>query len=260
MLNFKTYNLTPNHMKYIFGNWKMYLNHEESVAFAEKLKKEKLKDKNIEIAVFPTALAMLGVEKVLKKSGVSFGAQNCAWVPKGAYTGAISALMFKEAGCKYALVGHSERRHVFGESNDDVRKKLEAVIDIGLIPVLCIGETKEDKDNNKTSYRLERQLMDALQGLSVKGDEIIVAYEPVWAIGTNNPCLPADADDIHGFIKQELKKYIKEDVAVLYGGSVTADNVASYTKLETIDGVLVGGASVKKDTFMPLVKAVRDSI
>ena len=245
-------------MKYIFGNWKMYLNSDESIAFAEKLKKEKLKNKNMEIALFPTALAIVGVQKVLQKSGVYFGAQNCAWAPKGAYTGAISALMFKEAGCKYALVGHSERRHVFGESNEDIRKKLEAVIDAGLIPVLCIGETKEDKDTDKTSYRLKKQLMEALQGLNINGNRIIIAYEPVWAIGTGVPCLSADADDIHGFIKQELKKYIKENAAVLYGGSVNAENVCSYTKLETVDGVLVGGVSVKIDAFIPLIKAVRN--
>lgn len=238
----------------------MYLNSDESVVFAEELKKASLKDKNIEMAVFPTALAMLGVQKVLKKSKFHFGAQNCAWTPKGAYTGAISALMFKEAGCKYTLVGHSERRHVFGESNEDVRKKLEAVLDAGLIPVLCIGETKEDKEAGKTSYRLKKQLMEALQGLSVNGGRIIIAYEPVWAIGTNNPCNPADADDIHGFIKLELKKYIKENVVVLYGGSVSAENVASYTKLETVDGVLVGGASVKISTFKPLFEAVKKAI
>lgn len=247
-------------MKYIFGNWKMYLNNDESVTFAKEFKKEKLKDKNIEIAIFPTALAMISVQKVLKKNGVEFGAQNCAWAPKGAYTGAISALMFKEAGCKYALVGHSERRHVFGNSNEDVRKKLEAVVSAGLIPVLCIGETKEDKDNDKTKYRLKKQIMEALGGLNVSGNRIIIAYEPVWAIGANNPCHPSDADDIHGFIKEELKKYIKEDVAVLYGGSVNADNVAAYVKLETVDGVLVGGASIKIGAFAPLVKAVRNSI
>ena len=247
-------------MKYIFGNWKMYLNCDESISFAESLKKENLKDKNTEIAFFPTALAMILVQNVLKKSGVHFGMQDCSWAPKGAYTGAISALMFKEAGCKYALVGHSERRRIFGESNADVRKKLDAVLDAGLIPVLCIGETKEDKDGNRTKYCLKKQLREGLEGLDASSDKIIIAYEPVWAIGTNNPCLPADADDVHGFIKQEVKKYLKGEAAVLYGGSVNADNAASYTKLETVDGVLAGGASVKIDKFMPLVKAVRNSI
>lgn len=247
-------------MKYIFGNWKMYLNNDESIAFAEELKKQSFKNKNVEIAFFPTALSLAFVYKVLKKSGVNFGAQNCAWASKGAYTGAISALMFKEVGCKYALVGHSERRYIFGDSNEIVRKKLEAIAGAGLMPVLCIGETKEEKDANTTSDCLKKQLMTGLQGLKINDGKIIIAYEPVWAIGTNNPCHPSDANDAHEFIKQEIKKYFTEDVPVLYGGSVNANNAASYTKLAAVDGVLVGGASVKINTFMPLVKAVRNSI
>jgi len=242
---------------YIFGNWKMYLDNQESVDFAKNLAKEDTKYENIELAVFPSSLSMIGVEEQLRGSAFSVGAQNCTWTPKGAYTGAISALMFKDVGCKYALVGHSERRHIFGETNQDVRKKIEAVLDAGLIPVLCIGETIEDRENGKTEYRLKKQLNKALENLNVAADKIIIAYEPVWAIGTGNPCDPADADAMHRLVKKEIGQYIEGEVPVLYGGSVKADNVVSYLSLEAVNGVLIGGASVKADSFLDIINAVK---
>ena len=235
----------------------MYLNYKESIFLAKKLAQARLKAKNIELAVFPTALALSAVKVALSKTRIKIGAQNCAWTPKGAYTGAISALMFKEAGCKYVLVGHSERRYVFNESNEDIRKKIEAALDANLIPVLCVGESQKDNEESKTEYRLKKQLMEGLQGLKIDNNKIIVAYEPVWSIGTGNPCNPGDANDRHGFIKNELKQYITGEVPVIYGGSVNKDNAASYLKLETVNGILVGGASVKIDNFIPLVKAIK---
>ncbi len=236
----------------------MYLNYDESIALAKKLADMPPVKKGIELAVFPSVLALVGAKEVLKDTSFAIGAQNCVWIPQGAYTGAVSALMFKEAGCKYVLVGHSERRYIFGESNDDVRKKLEAALDASLIPVLCVGETDEDRKEEKVKYRLKKQLMKALEGLKVKADNIIVAYEPVWAIGTGNPCQPADADDIQGWIKQEIKQYIDGDVSVLYGGSVDSENVLSYVSREMIDGLLVGGASAKIDSFSAIIKAAQN--
>ena len=246
-------------MKYVFGNWKMYLNYEESVNLAAALAKEIKKIKGLEMAVFPTALAMVAVKNKLSKAA-EIGAQNCAWTPKGAYTGAISAQIYKAAGCRYALVGHSERRHIFGESHDATRKKLAAALEAGLIPVLCVGETKEDRTENKVQYRLKKQLATALSGLNLKGEDIIIAYEPVWAIGTGNPCQPSDADDVHGWIKMEIKQYIKGEISVLDGGSVNAENVVSYVSLDTVDGVLVGAASAKFDSFVELIRAVELTI
>jgi len=244
-------------MKYIFGNWKMYLDYDESVDLANKLSSEDLNTKDIQLGVFPSALAVKEVTDIMEKSSFIVGSQDVGFPSKGAYTGLVSAYMFKNVGCTHALVGHSERRHIFGETNEDVRKKLEACIDEGLIPVLCIGETKEDKSAGKTQYRLKKQMMKALEGLDLNGSEFIIAYEPVWAIGTGDACLPQDSEDIMGWIKQEVQEYIKEDIPVLYGGSVSPDNAASYVLLDSVGGVLVGGASAKADSFISLIQSIK---
>lgn len=234
----------------------MYLDFDESNILANALTQENFDNENLELAVFPSTLALREVKMALENSNFEVGPQNVAWTPKGAYTGAVSAQMFADLGCKYALVGHSERRHIFGESNNDVRKKIEACLDADIIPVVCIGETAEDKEDNKRDYRLKKQLFKAFNNLELKGSKILVAYEPVWAIGTGNACNPDDADDVHGWIKTELKQYFNEDIPLLYGGSVKAENVVSYVARETIDGVLVGGASSKLESFVSLIKAV----
>ena len=156
------------------------------------------------------------------------------------------------------MVGHSERRYVFGESDDDVRKKIESCLDAGLIPVICIGETGEDRDDNKREYRLKKQIMKAFENLDLGGREVIVAYEPVWAIGTGNACNPDDADDIHGWIKIEVGQYVSNNIPVIYGGSVDAKNVVSYLSREMVDGVLPGSASTKFETFLPLIRAAEN--
>ena len=137
----------------------MYLDLNESIKLAEELTKEKFDAEKVTVAIFPSALALSGVVEEVKDSKIAVGAQDVYWISKGAYTGAVSALMYKTAGCKYALVGHSERRHVFGETDDDVRKKIEACLDAGLVPVVCIGETKEEKDGGKREYRLKKQIL-----------------------------------------------------------------------------------------------------
>jgi triosephosphate isomerase (TIM) len=243
-------------MKYVFANWKMYLDFDESNILANALLQEKFNESKVNLAVFPSTLSVREVSMAMKDSNLSTGAQNVNCVPKGAYTGAVSAQMFANIGCGYALVGHSERRYIFGETNDDVRKKLEACLDAGIVPVVCIGETEEDRKEGKRQYRLKKQLMKAFDGLDLGDKEMIVAYEPVWAIGTGNACDPDDADDVHGWIKLELKNYFDNDIPVLYGGSVKAENVVSYVSRDTVDGVLVGGAAAKLETFLPLIRAV----
>lgn len=245
-------------MKYIFGNWKMYLDYQESIKLAKVLSKEKFNDGKVKLAIFPTALSLSKVVEDLRGSNIKVGSQDHTWRPKGAYTGAVSALMFKDVGCEYALIGHSERRFVFGETDDEIRKKIEESLNVGLAPVVCIGETKGELAGGKREYRLKKQMMKAFADLSLNGGKIIIAYEPVWAIGTGIPCLPADADDVHGWIKQELKRYFKQDIPVLYGGSVNSENVVSYLALETVDGALVGGASAKLETFVPLIRAAEE--
>jgi len=233
----------------------MYLDYKQSVELANSLVKENFKNENVEIAVFPTALAMKEVTGVLQEN-FKTGAQDAGHPSKGAYTGMLSAEMYQNVGCTYALAGHSERRYIFGETNKDVRAKIESYLDAGLKPVVCIGETEQDRNNDKARYRLAKQILRAFEGLNFKEGQIIVAYEPVWAIGTGNACLPADAIDRIDFIKLEIAKYSKNTVPVLYGGSVDENNVLSYFSEDVIDGVLVGGASSKLDSFTNIIKNV----
>lgn len=242
-------------MKYIFANWKMYLTLEESVRLTRELVSGYSKTSTVTAALFPTALATSSVLSLCRGSAFTVGVQNCAWTPTGAYTGAISAHFFASAGCTYALVGHSERRHIFRETDSDVRKKIEACLEAGLIPVVCIGETKEEKDAGKREYRLKKQLITAFDKLDLSGRQIMLAYEPVWAIGAGVACAPLDADDVHGWIRQEIARYTAAAIPILYGGSVDANNAKSFLSLDTIDGILVGSGSIKSDSLLHILKS-----
>ncbi len=243
-------------MKYLFCNWKMYLDYQQSLALVKQVGKLKVDKKKVGVAVFPTFFAVPEAVKALKKTAIKTGVQDATAIPQGAYTGAVSAYLAKRAGVQYAIIGHSERRYVFGEHDEEVRKKVEAALEAGLIPVVCVGETKEDLDADKRQYRLKKQLMHVFDGLKINGGKIMVAYEPVWAIGTNDACDPATADDVIGFIKKEISGYISAPVPVLYGGSVGSKNVLSYTNRDIIDGVLVGSASTKMSELKAMLAAL----
>lgn len=247
---------------YLFANWKMYLDYNASNQLAEAIAGEaKNFTDNITMAVFPSALAFYSVGQVLSGAGVGIGAQNVYWVDKGGYTGEVSAQMYKDAGCRYVLVGHSERRHQFNESNDDVRKKIEAVLSVGLTPVLCVGETHQERADRRTEEVIKKQLYKALADLVWPADrQLILAYEPVWAIskgGVGTACDQYEAARIHRFIKQVIKDLQPEiKPVILYGGSARPNNVKDFLAADEIDGVLVGGASVKLDSWLDMVKQV----
>jgi triosephosphate isomerase len=246
-------------MKYLFGNWKMYLSVEESLTLAKECAHLAYEAEKIHITVFPNTLAFVPVEEVLRESGISVGAQNVNWVPKGAYTGAVSAFLFQAAGATHALVGHSERRYIFGETDEAVRKKIEACLDAGISPVVCVGETKEDRENNKEEYRIKKQIMKAFDGLPLAGKEVFVAYEPVWAIsntGAGSACDPIEVERMSGLIHEELKEYTDQNIPIIYGGSVDAQNVLSYVSLESVSGILPGHASTEYADFLGMVEAV----
>src|SRR3989344_6594999 len=183
-----------NNPKYLFANWKMYLDYDESVALAKEFTKlKKALNGSIEMAVFPSALAFKGVGEALEKSEVKLGAQNVYWVDKGGYTGEVSPGMFKALGARFALVGHSERRHVFNETNHETRQKMEAVIQAGLTPLLCVGETLGEREKGQAEEVVEAQLRSGLDGLTYSnGFTLFIAYEPVWAIGTGESCDAAE--------------------------------------------------------------------
>lgn len=206
-------------------------------------------------AVFPNTLAFTGVHTILNTTPWRTGAQNVAWVPQGAYTGAISALLFHDAGAQFALVGHSERRYIFGEDSVSTAKKLAACWTAGLTPVLCVGETTEDLAADKRQYRLKQQLTDALTEWT-GSEPLIVAYEPVWAIGTDQACSPADADDVGGWIVKFMQDTWQRTVPVLYGGSVNPQNVASYWNATSLSGVLVGSHATQAAELAQLIQAL----
>lgn len=236
-------------MKYIFGNWKMYLSVEESLSLAKEI--AVLQFSEAKVCIFPNALAFCAVQDIIASNqNIALGAQNVAWTPRGAYTGALSAEIYEQSSARYALVGHSERRYIFGETNTDVRKKMEACLAAEITPVVCIGETREDKENNTRTIRLKEQIKAVFSNLDLGAGDIFIAYEPVWAISRGSsadPCNPVDVEDVHGFIRQEISQYTDKPVPLLYGGSVNAENVVSYTVLRNVDGVLCGNASTKKE-------------
>lgn len=249
--------LPPEKKAYFFANWKMYLDVEESRVLANVLK-EKYPEFNtqLSVVVFPASLAFCSAQNVLQDSSVAVGAQNVYWIEKGGYTGEVSADMYKKAGADFALVGHSERRHLFHETNHDVRQKMETALAVGLIPVLCVGETAKEREEGQTEEVVEIQLRAAFEDLVWPIDrECIIAYEPVWAVGTGVACDPAEAERMHGRIK-ELVIGLLPDVepVILYGGSVRPENVRGYLEQKNIDGVLVGQASSKADSLLKLIE------
>lgn len=236
-------------MKYIFGNTKMYLTLEESLELAKNICKLPFSSEKT-VALFPSSLAFGMSAQIFAESAFAVGAQNVAWTPKGAYTGALSAELYKEAGATYALVGHSERRYIFGETNADVRKKVEACFSAKITPVVCIGETLEDKEKNTRALMLSEQIKAIFEDLNFDEGSLILAYEPVWAIFSASKaeaCTPSDVEDVHAWIQAEIQKYTQKRVPILYGGSVNSENIVSYMELPQVDGVLVGNASTKPE-------------
>lgn len=242
---------------YFFANWKMYLDFDESNILANGLAEElKNRERNYEMAIFPSTLAMSTVAPVFNDLKIGVGIQNGYWIDKGGYTGEVSFAMAQGVGCKYALLGHSERRHQFKETNHDVRMKMENILTTSLIPVLCVGETQKERDEGKTDEVVEAQLRAAYDGVVWEGNrEILVAYEPVWAIGTGLACDANEAQRQHQRIKLIVKDLVQgSDPKVLYGGSVSSENVKNYLSQEDVDGVLVGGASTKLQSWLDILK------
>ncbi|WP_028841118.1 triose-phosphate isomerase [Thermodesulfobacterium hveragerdense] len=241
------------------GNWKMHKTLAEVKAYFEKFLKD-LETINLsakEIMIAPPFTALAYSRKLTDGSPIKLGAQNACWEEKGAFTGEISPLMLKELGVEYVIVGHSERRHIFGETNELVGKRAEGVFRFGLTPVLCVGETLEERQQNKTLEVIKSQLEAGLIGIKeVWERDLVIAYEPVWAIGTGITATPEQAEEVHGFIRDFLSglygKEKAETIRILYGGSVTPENIGSLIKQPNIDGVLVGGASLDPDKFLKI--------
>ena len=239
----------------IAGNWKMYKNDSEAAAFAKSFKSEVagVKDRTIILcAPFP-ALPKLHAE--LRGSQVAVGAQNLFWEDEGAYTGEVSAPMLKAVGCTYVIIGHSERRQYFGETDATVNKKLFAALKHKLLPIVCVGEKLEEREKGETFRVIENQIKNGLHSLDIGNWTFVtIAYEPVWAIGTGKTATPEQAQEVHAFIRKLLPKEVADKVRILYGGSVKPENMKELMAKPDIDGGLVGGASLKPDAFAKIVK------
>jgi triosephosphate isomerase len=248
--------------KLIAGNWKMNTTLPEAKALAAALAAGSRPDDRVEIAVCPPFPWLVQVGDAIKGSAVALGAQDVYFEKKGAFTGEVSPAMLLEAGCKYTLVGHSERRHVIGESDQLINQKVHTALEEGLHVILCVGETLAERERNLQERVFQRQVMAACAGLTDEQfGRLVLAYEPVWAIGTGKVATPEQAQQAHAGIRSKMRLFYGEKIIdalpILYGGSVTADNAGGLLALPDVDGVLVGGASLKADSFLAIARAAK---
>ncbi|MFM7931686.1 MAG: triose-phosphate isomerase [Pirellula sp.] len=244
----------------IAGNWKMNLDRGRSLALVQGLVESLRNTSNVDVAVCPPSVYLGEMGKALHGSNIGLGAQNAYSQPEGAYTGEVSCAMLKDVSCQYVILGHSERRAIFGETDQMVNEKLHAVLAAGLTPIVCVGETLEQREAGQTEQVVRSQCSGSLHGLT---DEqmlkTVLAYEPVWAIGTGKTATPAQAEEVHHGIRTLLANLFSNEtsqkVIILYGGSVKADNALELLSEPNIDGALVGGASLKQDSFLGIVQA-----
>ncbi len=243
----------------IVGNWKMNKTVGEAVNLVSELKPLIADVSDVEIAVAPPFTALMAVGREIEGSNIQLSAQDVFWEKEGAFTGAISVSMLKDTGCRFVILGHSERRQVFDETDAWVGKKIRAVMAEGLQPIVCVGESLEQRESGKAFSVVETQVRGCLKGLSSNEMEAItIAYEPVWAIGTGRTATPLQAEEMHQKIRNVLKEVFSQNTAmnvrIQYGGSVNAENIGDLMEQSDIDGALVGGASLKADSFSRIVK------
>ncbi|MHC5060950.1 MAG: triose-phosphate isomerase [Planctomycetota bacterium] len=246
---------------FIAGNWKMNTNRQSAADLAAGLKEQLVDIDTVDVAVCPPFVYLQAVANALSASDIALGAQDVYFEQNGAYTGEISCAMLKDVCCTYAIVGHSERRHVIGESDELINKKLSAAISCGLLPILCVGELLEERQADKTEAIVTNQIKKGLAGLSAdKVLAVTIAYEPVWAIGTGVTATAGQAQEVHAMIRQLLDemydKSVAEEIRIQYGGSAKPANTAELMACEDVDGLLVGGASLKVDDFAAMIKTV----
>lgn len=246
----------------IVGNWKMNMLASEAAELARGIGEIAEKNTNVRVVLTPSFTSLYSVKQALQGSKVSLGCQNFYYQEKGAFTGEVSADMIKEAGCQYAILGHSERRQLFGETDDLVNKKIICAVQKEVSAILCVGETKEQRNAGQTFEVIESQINKALNGLTgqdLKG--VSIAYEPIWAIGTGVNATAEQAGEVHKFIRKIVSEKFSGDeispLTVLYGGSVTSDNCGELLQNPEVDGALVGGASLNIDSFCDIIRSAQ---
>jgi triosephosphate isomerase len=247
---------------FIAGNWKMHKTVHDTVVYVKEFRSLVKDIEDVEIVVAPAFTAIHGAAEAARNSNVGISAQDLHWEREGAFTGEVSGAMVREAGADYVIIGHSERRQWFGETDASVNRKLRAAMAAGLVPIVCIGETLEERERNDTLAVLDRQIKDGFDGIS--GDEVgglVIAYEPVWAIGTGRTATTAQAQEAHAHIRQRLRQWFgapaSEECHVIYGGSVKPDNTRDLVEQPDVDGALVGGASLDIKSFFEIIRRAR---
>ncbi|MBI4666963.1 MAG: triose-phosphate isomerase [Nitrospinae bacterium] len=248
----------------VAGNWKMNNTVGQSLDLVESLKKETRDIHKVDIIVAPPFTAIKPVYDILENSSIQISGQNVFWEESGAYTGEVSPMMLKEAGCKWVIVGHSERRQYFGETDETVNRRLKAAAPAGLKVIACVGETLEEREKGETMAVLERQVKGAMAGVSHSEiEKVVIAYEPVWAIGTGKTATSDQAEEAHAFIRSVVAGLydvgVGESTRILYGGSVKAQNAQELFSRANVDGGLVGGASLKAQEFIAIIRAALES-
>jgi len=247
-----------NRRPLIAGNWKMFKTSPEAVETAGQLVKLVAMTTDIDVMIAPPFTALAQVSDVVRGSCVSLGAQNLFWEAQGAFTGAISPAMLVSVGCKYVIIGHSERRQYFNETDETVNKRIKAAFDNDLIPVMCVGESEKERESKNTFSVLDKQLKKGLEDFSADNlKRLVIAYEPVWAIGTGKTATSEQAQEVHRFLRSVLEKSfgntLAKSIRILYGGSVKPNNIAELMAMPDVDGALVGGASLDPETFSKIV-------
>jgi triosephosphate isomerase len=243
---------------FIAGNWKMFKTVHDAVVFVKELRSAVKDVSDVEIVVAPPFTAVHAVAEAVRNANIGVAAQDLYWEREGAFTGEVSPAMIKEAGAEYVIVGHSERRRLFGDTDAIVNRKTMAAIAAGLTPIVCVGETLEERERDETLAVIDRQIKDGLDQISAAQiGEIVIAYEPVWAIGTGRTATAAQAGEAHAHIRKRLRQWFGADGAeqchVIYGGSVKPDNIRELIAEQDIDGALVGGASLEVKSFTEIV-------
>ena len=249
----------------IAGNWKMNKTATESIDLANRVNRELYSIEDVDIVLCPPFTSLSEVNEVIMDSNIGLGGQDVSWEKEGAFTGEISCAMLKDVGCSYVIIGHSERRAMFHETNETVNRKTKAALRNGLTPIVCVGETLEQRKAEKTFDVIKDHVENSLNGLSREDmQKTIIAYEPVWAIGTGVNAAPEQAQEAHQYIRKLLSNLYDENLAaavrIQYGGSVKPDNIEELIREKDVDGALVGGASLKSESFVDIVKRSSEAI
>ncbi len=244
--------------KFIAGNWKLNCTQKQTRELITSLLETTRTVSKTTIMVAPSFTSLHAASQILQGKNILLGAQNCYWEDQGAFTGEVSAVMLKDIGCHYVILGHSERRQLFNETDENVNSKIRAVLRNNLLPIICVGETLEQRESGSTLKVVEDQVRKGLQGFSSEeANKFTIAYEPVWAIGTGRAATPHDAVEVHVLIRSTLANIFDsntaEQIRIQYGGSVNAENIQTFIQEEEIDGALVGGASLKADSFSKII-------